>query len=262
MNDIISLYESGLSIRKIALCINKDRKYISKVLKRNNIKIRYQTETSRRYYCDENYFHVIDSQEKAYWLGFIAADGYLLTKRERENLKFGITLSSVDKKHLELFNKCIKSTYEIKTYSGSGYNKNGKFVRLIISSNQMVNDLRKYSIIEHKTGILKFPNNIPNTYYKDFVRGYIDGNGSIFLEKQSKQWRLSITGSYDILYNINLILKRTNKISKSKNIWEVKYGGNKNVLKLLSYLYDDATIKLERKYGKYIEMQNMLKSRV
>ena len=31
----------------------------------------------KKYNFDEHYFDVIDCQEKAYWLGFICADGYI-----------------------------------------------------------------------------------------------------------------------------------------------------------------------------------------
>ena len=55
---------------------------------------------------DEHSFDVIDTEEKAYWLGFLYADGNVSnTKNE-----VGITLQSSDIKHLYKFKTFLKSS--------------------------------------------------------------------------------------------------------------------------------------------------------
>lgn len=51
----------------------------------------------KKIHFDEHVFDVIDTEEKAYWLGFLTADGYIYS---RDNT-FGISLASIDKHHVE-----------------------------------------------------------------------------------------------------------------------------------------------------------------
>ena len=213
------------------------------------IHIRTSAETSKKYYCNEFYFNKIDHPEKAYWLGFLIADGYIESKRKYGNQKFGITLAEKDMIHLQKFNNCLDSTYPLLKYIGSGYNPNGIYVKLLITSQQIVNDLKKYGICEQKTKICKIPPNIPVKYMKDFIRGYIDGDGSIYIDTTTNQLRLSITGTYNLLYGINQFLGTNNKISFVKNdIYELKFGGNKKCLEIFEQLYYKDCLCLERKY--------------
>lgn len=56
---------------------------MTKILKDNNIKIISNVEKLRKYEIDENYFDIIDSEHKAYTLGFLYADGY---NNEKKNI--------------------------------------------------------------------------------------------------------------------------------------------------------------------------------
>ena len=136
-NKIISKYKNGISIRKLSIEYNHCRKTISKLLKENNINIRDNSISLRKYYHDEDYFETIDSEEKAYWLGFIYADGFVESKRINSNQKFGITLNNIDYDHLLKFKKSINATNPIKEYKGSGYNKDGIFVKILLTSKKL-----------------------------------------------------------------------------------------------------------------------------
>lgn len=260
LNEIIILYNNGCSIRQISNILHINRKTISKVLKNNNIEIRMQNITSKKYFCNENYFEEINNQDKAYWLGFIMADGFIESKRKYGNQKLGITLSSYDENHLILFNKCLDSNYPIKRYIGSGYKKDGEYSKILITSQKLVDDIKKWNIIENKTKICNFPFQIPKNFYIDFIRGYLDGDGSIYFDKTTKQYRICFVGTKNIIESINLILNKSNKLTNVKpNLYEVKYGGNKNVYKILNKLYENKNIKLERKYNLYLELKKYIK---
>lgn len=261
--DIINKYICGMSIRQISEKFGFNRKYISKLLKENSIKIRTSEQTSKKYFVNENFFENIDSEEKAYWLGFIYADGFIESKRKYGNQKFGITLSSVDENHLVKLNDCLNSTYPILKYIGSGYNEKGEFSKLLITSQKLVDDLKSKGVLENKTKILKYPNFLRTDLEPHFIRGYLDGDGSIYYDKSLNSFRVSFTGTKDILNRINVFLKRENKISENKSMYSLNYGGIQNVQEILDILYKDANIFLDRKYILYLEsIKNMSKDRV
>ena len=255
-NEIITKYINGVSIRSISKELHINRKKISKILKENNIEIRKQEQTSRIYNCNENYFEVIDDEFKAYWLGFIYADGFIESKRKHGSQKFGITISKVDENHLYKLSNCLNSNYEIKTYIGSGYNENGKFSKLLITSQKLVNDLKDKGVVENKTNIITFPYFLNKDLIRHFIRGYFDGDGSIYVETKNNAYSISFTGTYEILEGMNFYFNKNNKISKykNKNAYELHYGGNLQVKKILDIIYINSNIYLDRKYDKYKEL--------
>lgn len=259
MNDldkqIIDLYMSGLSIRAIAIELNVNRRRISKLLKSQDIHIKKSDETSRKFNFNENYFESIDTPEKAYWLGFIYADGGIRSKQKHGNQALSIMLSSIDKEHLYKLNKCLNSTYEVKDYIGSGYNEDGEFSKLVLTSQKLVDDLKKWGVVERKTKILKFPDFLDKNLLSHFIRGYMDGDGSI--TSSGKEYYLKFTGTKEFLEGINQYFEKNNKIQPSKSVYELEYGGNRQVERMLNLLYDNdnATIFLDRKHDKYLEFK-------
>ena len=81
IQEIISKYNNGKSLRQLATEYKYGRNTLSKIVKENEIKIRSNTINSRKYHHDEDYFKSIDTEEKAYWLGFLYADGFIESKR-------------------------------------------------------------------------------------------------------------------------------------------------------------------------------------
>lgn len=255
---IINDYQNGKSLRQIAKEYHVSRNRISKILKENNIEIRYSNLTSKRYFCNENFFEKIDNEEKAYWLGFIYADGFITTKRKHGSQSLGITLSIKDIDHLEKFKKSINSTHKINTYLYHGFEKEGypatKCSRILIPSQKIVNDLKKHGVVENKTKILIFPK-IKNDLLNHFLRGYLDGDGSLF-EDSRGTYGLSFNGTKEFLEGINTFLQTNQKISRDKTIYSIRYSGNLKVLKVCNVIYKDATIYMDRKYNKYVKLLN------
>ena len=75
-SEIIAMYNDGKSTVEIAKLLNACDTGILKILKQFNCKIRTKKECSTIYTLNENYFEKIDTPRKAYWLGFLYADGY------------------------------------------------------------------------------------------------------------------------------------------------------------------------------------------
>lgn len=68
----------------------------------------------KKYQVNENYFEKIDSEEKAYWLGFLYADGNVRMHKNKSGI-LKLKLKQSDKKHIEKFSKCLNSNYPIKS---------------------------------------------------------------------------------------------------------------------------------------------------
>lgn len=239
----------------------------------------------KRYYtCNYNYFHSIDSEEKAYWLGFIMADGCLLHSERIRHLKtqdslqirdyLQISLSSVDRKHLEKFSDSLCSTYPINDYfvGKSGYKPGSPYSRIIIEDKIICEDLKTNGVFPKKQLKEKYPTNLDSQYDLAFIRGFFDGDGCLSCHKNkhgNPEYEFSFTGTKEILISIANILGLTitDKTLKQRhpernlNNYTMKFCGTLQTLKVMNMLYDNASIYLDRKYNKYVELVNYINGR-
>lgn len=205
-------------------------------------------------FCDVDYFKEIDNEEKAYWLGFLYADG-CVDKTHKQTI---LCLCNKDEEHLNLFNKCINSTYKIS------HPKDRNISRLSITNKEFSENLISKGCVPCKSLILKFPteNQVPKYLLRHFIRGYFDGDGCISTilrtpkNKKSPimECEVNFLGTYDLLLGItNNIPLDGITIFKYKNIFKFRIRNKKNIIKLLDYLYEDSHFYLERKHQKYLE---------
>jgi hypothetical protein len=203
------------------------------------------------YKINSNFFKNINNQKKAYWLGFITADG-CISRKNRVRLR--LITSKKDKEHFNKFLKTTKSNHKIY------YNKHNTGYTVDISDNKIVDDLKKYNVVPRKTFILKMPK-IDEDLIKHFIRGYFDGNGCfyIFLRKNRKLFSMNFaisSGTKSFLIDLQKILIKELKINKTKirktsGCYQINYGGNKQVKKIMDWLYCGSNVFLDRKYYKY-----------
>lgn len=225
--------------------------------------------SKQTYKCNKDYFQTINTEDKAYWLGFIYADG-CVTKNHRSLI---INLSPTDIEHLNLFNQCIESTYPIK------YKDNGRYVSLIISNKHFVEHLIDKGCVPHKSLVLQFPteNQVPSNLIRHFIRGYFDGDGCIHTKmRQHKnkprpylECEVNFLGTYDMLLNIIKHIPLLNiNIKEFGLIYKFRICSKNKIVELLDYLYKDSHFYLPRKYIKYISdiknynIQNVLQNPV
>lgn len=207
---------------------------------------------NKKYYYDDNFFEKIDSESKAYFLGLLYADGYVNNKLNYIEL----TLKSDD---LEIINKLIS---EIKSNRIPYSIKNGKYYRLIINSPKMTNDLINLGCINNKTHLLKFPNNISDELIHHMIRGYFDGDGSIWCTAKQNQYHIQFDGNYDFLIGVHTTINNhlfiENKLFSKRyknridNIVTLRYGGNCVIKKIYDYLYFNANFYINRKRDKFL----------
>lgn len=206
-----------------------------------------------KYTISQNFFEKIDTQEKAYILGFISADGCV------HKTSLIINISNNDIEILEKIKENIGSTHPIKISAERKSILNGKIIKsgkmaaLRIVNKKISIDLFNLGIVPKKSLTLKFPTNdqVPNNLIRHFIRGYFDGDGSVFKSKKCNCLRIRFCGTYDFLLSIKGFLEnnliKSNKITKNHNIFEFGIGGKKNINKFYNFLYKDSTIFLQRK---------------
>lgn len=223
----------------------------------NGLKTKDDRTKSLKYTCDEHYFDIIDTQDKAYWLGYIYADGYITS-----NMKyFGISLSRKDEYILYNLNEDLSSTYKIKRYDvKSGYKVGCEYSRLLICNPTLVNGLCNNGVLPHKTDIL-MPPNLNDDLIRHFIRGYFDGDGCVTMSKNIGD--VEILSTEPILDFIqqnlydNSVIDRFYPYSKRKPnqiVSRFRFGKIQSILNFFHYIYDGSNRKLERKYNKFIEI--------
>lgn len=211
-------------------------------------------EKRRNLVLNEEYFKKIDTEHKAYWLGYLMADGSM----NKECTKLTLNLSKNDECMLEILKKDLNSSSTIKYSTNNGFD----YARLMIGSQKMCKDLIYHGIVPKKSGKEILPDTIPKKLIRHFIRGFMDGDGSVVIfNNKSRTLKLDFASmSYNIFYSIHEFLISENiincdiKIDKENNsrCKHLNYYCN-NALKILDYLYKDSEIYLERKYLKYKE---------
>ena len=241
---MIDEYQSGMSMQAIATKYNWNPASVQKMLKAYNIPTRNLSQARRNYLgytLNENSFEKIDSPDKAYWLGVMYSDGFISTANDYTNY-FGISVHEKDEEWLEKFKEFLNYNGEIKHYSTSnGYKIDTPYVRLLIGNNKIVQDLQNLGVVEHKSKLINKLPDIP--FLDDFIRGYIDGDGSLRKDYPCFQ----ISGNKDFLLSLANYLKVQYNIRQDKTIYCLSYNTNQSRY-LEKRLYKDAHYYLKRKY--------------
>ena len=268
-NKMIEMYLEGQTYSVIAKEIKTKASKVSSYLKslgyglrpKNTLINHDYLSTSRKYYLDEDFFSEINTDSKAYWLGFLFADGYISKQYDKSGKEKGgnieLCLQAQDKYHIANFLHDIKSTApitdKIVKLNGNEY----KACRTKVSSIKMVNDLVSHGCIPKKSLILTEPIDIPDELVQHFIRGYFDGDGCVAFYPEQYGYTYSILGTVDIL---NYIVSKSEVQSyqiisfKHKKCYELRIYGKKNIKIFHNYIYADKAVYLERKYQKSLSM--------
>lgn len=240
--ETFELFEEGYKCTEIATILTLDRHTVGRWLRKAGYKYSKVNKTS----INSSIFDTIDTEEKAYWLGFIFADGYV-----SKNTEFELSLSLKDFSHLEKFKKFLD-------YKGRIHvdNKLGR-CRLQFGDPQIVNSLKEKGCVNKKSLILEFPteDSVPLSLTSHFIRGYFDGDGSI--SGGGKAIVVSIIGTFQFLNRIHYFtnLESFRLIKRDKRdiplVFQTELCGD-NARKFCNYIYKDSTIYLQRKHIRYL----------
>ena len=195
------------------------------------------------------HFEKIDTEEKAYWLGFLYADGSVGSKED----KIELGLAEKDYKHLEKFKNFLGISNKIS------YRKVSKSYRISFRSQSCKKDLINKGCIPKKSLILKYPTleQVPFYLMRHFIRGYFDGDG--WFTNTEKSFQVGIIGTEDFIKGFLDIVENINKNNKifichrQNGAKRYVFSSYQDVYNFLNWIYKDANIYLDRKYQKYID---------
>lgn len=253
-DSIVKTYLSRRHLGEVRTKFKTSVKLVKQVLQKNNILV-----SLRKQSLNIEYFKEINSPEKAYWLGFIAADGCL--HKTKYKLSF-----------------CVKDPdilYKFKEAIGAGSPVGNVFVfdkrtkkeyeqyNLQINSKEFCQHIRNHGVDENKSATFYFPN-INKEFYSHFMRGLLDGDGYIMIKystkRKNKTIRAGMLSTPECIKFIWDYLVEELKFPFQK-IVNTKWGYidaisiQKDALKFLDWLYQDSTeaTRLNRKYKLYAE---------
>lgn len=214
---------------------------------------------------DSRYFEKIDTPDKAYWLGLLYADGWVICDKKRANYEVSIELKREDRYILEKLNSVFGNVFKIKdidkehVFIIQNYTDTHSSV-LRMYSKQMAQDLINNGVVENKTYKRVYPM-VSDDLFIHFFRGYFDGNGCVYnyIARGKKRNQINITTP-----NLDFALFCQKKLMDIYQIDTHVYTENemKNRIvitktdmmrRLCELMYqDDMAPKLLRKYNIYI----------
>ena len=248
-------YDKKMTVYQIAELYNVNGSTISSNMKRMGYKLRQVGDgrSNSKYTVDVRFFDSIDTEEKAYIIGFILADGHISKQGS-----LIITLHKRDIDILEKIRVAMKSDYPIKP-------EREKYVSLIISSKTLCDKLNFYGFNNRKTygfdfdKLLTF---IPNTLIPHFIRGMFDGDGCIayyqypYMKKHS--FHFGFTGLLNVVEYVYKYLDLHTKLTKETDlVYTCTTKDVNHILNIKNVLYNNATIFLQRKYKVFSEIEKI-----
>lgn len=219
---------------------------------------------NRRHSLNTHFFDTICTEQQAYWLGFLWADGSWSKTSPRCSGPNRLTLCQkrAEINHLQLFLDTIEADYPIRNFNG-GY---GKAVIAHINSRPLCVSLERLGFARKDQRIHIPP--IPPSLLHHFIRGYFDGDGCLSVYTQTirdvvvnrHEW--SLTGNPEFIRNIRSAIEQNVDVSHRVKIQTYKrtdkavslrYGRKSDIVALHDYLYQDATVYLDSKYQRFVE---------
>lgn len=195
----------------------------------------------KKYHLNEDYFKKIDNSRKAFWFGFICADGGL----RKVGNRFIFKIDQKEKMLLTEFLKDIESEHPLKETIPSK-NRYGQenFYELVIVNKEFGEKLFNVGKTLLKKDLKFIPKSVPQKFIIDFIRGYFEGDGSIYYVSFSKIWNIGISGNYELLNDFhkyivkNIIKRESGTIAKNKSIFKLSYSKN-DTEKIMKAMYYD-----------------------
>ena len=222
-----------------------DKDAIKKILKDNGIHIKSKKELYSR---DSHFFDEIDTNEKAYWLGFFYADGCVAAPTASN--PYLVELGSKDKEHLEKFKSAIKANNKVTKAIVRGC----EYYQFNIQDEQLHSSLIKHGCIPQKSKILTKLPDISKEFFGDFLRGYFDGDGCLYHEKARNVFRVSfVSGSLPFLQELQHALGLDRLTIQKTGAYALSVVAQKDVYRILTLMYknSDKQARLDRKYELY-----------
>lgn len=215
----------------------------------------------RTFSVNESYFDNW-SENSAYLLGFIYADGNIELDKYNRPTRLGFGLSSKDEVLLEWIKDELKYqgniTRQIQKLKVT--QKEYPISRLRISSRKLCQGLYDLGAVNQKTFKITWPKCLPSHLERHFIRGYFDGDGSLTVRNDSTQNPVAcLLGTKELLKEIqnkfsDFYDKKIGSLYKRNNIYVLYIHGKPSCKSFCKWLYLDSGIALERKRQKALSI--------
>lgn len=215
-------------------------------------------------------FKSIDTELDAYWFGFLCADGGVSYHEDYHTYELNLELKVEDKPHIKKFLDFMEVSCEIKERcrKSRAFNNDKLYKTALVRlySMEILKNLEKCGMPLHdKVDVLAVPN-ISKPLLRHYIRGFFDGDGSIYFDNQRSAYVGSITSkNEEFLLAIRKIIKENDINSyissyisniSGNRIYHLHIKGKKNAVKFFNYIYSDSNISLDRKYNLYLNCLN------
>ena len=248
IEDMYKLFKSGMPKKAIGEKYNVSAMVVTNLLKNAG----YSLDN-----CDITFFDEIDTEEKAYWLGFLYADGYISKTSE-----ICVDLKILDVAHLIKFKRSLDANTAVRSdirLQRARFSVKNKYLHMALNN---------LGCINNKSLVLTFPNEnifVNSDLIRHFIRGYFDGDGCLsFARNKYFTPRITILGTKDFLISL---LKHIQKYLSIENLRFYKdKRHNEQIMSLiftkdegisfLNWIYSNCTIYLNRKYSRYLCFKN------
>lgn len=260
-NSILQMIQDGYSCKEIKQLVNTDRTTIHTIADENNLTVlkHQRNRNIKNSLFKDDYFSVIDTEAKAYYLGLIYSDGYV--RKHHNGYFLGISLKVSDIEIVERLAKelCCNNSIAIRNRETNfGHGSMCEFETC--NSKKLFDDLARFDIIPDKSHkSMSFKNIeelIPQHLIRHFLRGLIDGDGSIGYANGQQKYICFYQNSIECCHNFDFLLKKImndqtlheNIIVNQNGVYNLRYRRVNDIKKITDFLYRDATFYLKRKY--------------
>lgn len=265
LNDICEAYKNGdaaATIKKRFELDNISERAILKYCNEQGIETRPTGKFAN--IKNEDFFEIIDTEEKAYILGLLITDGYVVypNRDTPHNPHWGITLKTEDKYMLEKIKELVGCNTKIVDRKRSRFGGKTPITyesQLIVCSVKMVSDLSKYSVTQRKTYTAEIPH-IRQELMPHLIRGIFDGDGCISSNRISFAGNIQVLSELQRYLEENIHINKTtilgrdhiSKTNEKTTCYKFSFSSKKDVTNFYHLIYDNATIYLSRKKDKFV----------
>ncbi len=257
LTHISELLCQNMTVSDVAKQLQIHRNVVYDILHQNGITDVRSYRINQKF--NQKFFEKIDTEEKAYWLGFLFADGNVFIKKAIHRI--AINIHKKDVEHISKWHRSIGSCQNITSC--------GDMVRSIHHSEKMCNDLITLGCVPCKSLVLRFPD-LDSSLARHFVRGYFDGDGSIYWHKSKNKKnggvRLSFVGTdmflnhlqWEVFFTLGCAYKELQSTGNNKLAFQLMIGGYQEAVKIADWMYADAHIFLDRKHQRYLDFSKRM----
>ena len=261
IDDIATEYNRGATSQQIGSRLGVCALTIRRWLRGSGVAVRPRTGLhSRIHQFNQSAFSVIDTENKAYWLGFIMADGHLW-----KGMALQIGLAVIDQVHLEKLKAFFGGTQPIYKKLQPASMLNGRMIKqresvhVQFSSKQLVSDLGRLGIGNSK--LVNPADQLSVDLRRHYYRGLFDGDGSLMkqvVRTSHVQWEMNQCGHFAVVNGFSEFARSTcgakASVRAHRGIYYCSLHGNAKPKQLAKEMYADSQVFLDRKHTLFLEM--------